>query len=201
MSPRTRALSVVLMLAAGIAGLGLWWGPSRRTYASPPRAVRAAHGAEVLQAWRAAGVSGRAAVIFGRRLNGPPDPQGGAALGYVEEALARGPLRVVHHYVPDAAWPEVSATLTARRVPRPVEGGFAIPQGGGRIHVRPLSRFRPHQEPSLVVVAPGDWTPEEAARVASLLGRGLVSADVLTVLGGDEAAYRTLAPLAGGGRP
>lgn len=201
MSPRARARWAVILLAAGIAGLGLWWGPSRRTFASPPRAVHAASGAEILQAWRAAGVSGRAAVIFGRRLNGPPGPQGGAAPGYVEEALARGPLRVVHHYVPDAAWPEVSATLTARRTPRPIEGGFAIPQGGGRIHVRPLSRFEPHQEPALVVVAPGDWTPAEAAQVASLLGRGLVTADVLAVLGGDEAAYQALAPLAGGGRP
>jgi len=67
--------------------------------------------------------------------------------------------------------------------------------------VRPLSRFRPHQEPALVVVAPGDWTPEEGAQVAALLQRGLVTADILAVLGGDEAVYRALAPLAGGGRP
>ncbi len=205
MTGRARSSILLLLIAGGPILLASWYGRSRRLFVVPPRVIAAGTSAEVLQAWRAAGVAGRVAVVFSRRLNGEQvGTDGGPELPYVEVGLERGPLRVVHHYVPDAAWSEVSGNLARMAGVRPIEEGFALPFGGGRVHVRPLSRLRALEETALVVVSPTDWSAGERGRIADALRTGLLSTDLLAVLRGsaeDVALLAAVVPAGPAGAP
>ncbi len=195
MSARARTSILLALVSGGALLFAAWYGPSRRVFVAPPRVVAASTGAEILGAWRAAGVAGRVAVVFSRRLNGEQGGPGGSPeLAYVEVGLERGPLRAVRHYVPDAAWSEVERNLTRMPGARPIDGGFALPFGGGRVEVRPLSRLGALGETALVVVSPADWNAADRARIADALRAGLVSADVLAVLRGSAEELAALVP-------
>jgi hypothetical protein len=185
-------LGVSALLLAGMAYLTLAHGPSRRVMAAERRCAGVVSSEEILEAWRSAGVRGRVAVLFSRRLNGDPGPGDPAGIRYLEDAMQHGLVREAHHLVPDGAWAEVEGNLSRMFGARPMPGGFVLPFGAGRVYVLPLSRFAPVPERALVVLAPGDWSASDQAAVVGLLGSGQVSADLLSVLRGRPEEVRTL---------
>ncbi|ABQ24718.1 hypothetical protein [Geotalea uraniireducens] len=131
--------------------------------------------------------------MFTRRLNGEVvGKEVESSVKYVEAALQQGMVRTVYHVVPDGAWSEVSEKLSRMPGVRPIESGFAILFGAGRVHVLPLSHFTPIQEKALVVVAPAEWTIDEYGVIVNLIKQQRVPADLLAVLRGSDAEVARL---------
>jgi|GEM_PF-3206084 len=188
MSPRIYTIGCMIVLLAGILVLPLGYGPLTRVFVSPPRCEVAGSSADIFRFWKSIGVKGRVAVVFTRRLNGEvAGKEAESPAKYVEDALQQGMVRTVYHVVPDAAWSEVSEKISRMPGVRPIESGFAILFGAGRVHVFPLSQFMPIQEKALVVVAPAEWTTDEYGVIVNLIKQQRVSADLLAVLRGSDA--------------
>lgn len=188
MTPRMRTVGWIMLLVAGALVFSLGYGPLSRKFVTPPRCEVAESPAEIARLWTSSRVKGRVAVLFTRRLNGEVvGKEVETAVKYLEDAMQHGMVRTVYHVVPDTAWGEVAEKLSRMPGVRPIESGFAILFGAGRVHVLPLSRFAPIREKALVVVAPAEWTTEEFGVIANLIKQQRVSADLLTVLRGTDA--------------
>lgn len=176
-------------LAAGLvlfmAWLSLAYGPSRRVFSAAPGCVAVGTGQEILSLWTRAGVKGRVAVLFSRRLNGEPGLPASAGVRYLEDAMDRGIVRTAYHLVPDPAWSEVASALSRWRFAHEEPPGYVAMMGQGRVYVRPLSRPPEIDERALVVVAPNDFDAAESQRIAALLKRAGVRTDLMAVLRGE----------------
>jgi hypothetical protein len=191
----------VLSVAAAALLAAQWYGPSRRVLLSPTRVVEASAPEDIARAWDAAGVRGRIAVQFARRLNAVAPGVDPAQSRYLEEALRRGVVRRVFHVVPDGAWPEVAANIGRMHGQRPTSLGFALFFDAGRVDVLPLSRFVSVAETALVVVEPSVFAPEERATILRHLEARDVRADLLTVIRGGPADRSTFAAAVARARP
>jgi hypothetical protein len=174
----------ILSVAAAAFLASQCYGTSRRVLVSPARVVEASAPEDIARAWDSAGVRGRVAVQFARRLNAVAPGADPAQSTYLEEALRRGVVRRVFHVVPDGAWAEVSANISRMHGQRQTALGFALFFDAGRVDVLPLSRFARVDEPALVVVEPAVWTHDELADIVQHVRGGDVRADLLAVIRG-----------------
>ncbi len=188
MKSRTLLISCCLAFSVTVLAGAFSYGPSRRIFVSPGMVTRAAEPPEILQRWEAAGIRGRIAVVFTRRLNAVEPQPDGSETKYLQTAMHRGLVRKVFHVVPDSAWGEVSCNLAGSRR---TSSGFLLLHDEGRVHVMPLSRFERLEEPALVVIDPSNWTPADLQGIRAMLAERRVVSDYVTIVNGTDSDFRT----------
>jgi hypothetical protein len=183
----------ILAIAAGAVFLALLYGPWRRTYVSPPRAVAIDAAADAYGLWEANGMRGRIALVFGRHLIPAEREEKTAGVEAIERAMHHGMVREVHHVVPDGSWPEVAHGLAQVSIYWPTPAGAVAAFEDGRVNVVPLSRLWIVPERSLVLVDAGVWSPEEKERIAQRIRSGAIESDLIGVVAGTSSDLELLA--------
>jgi hypothetical protein len=181
-------LAGLLAVFVGVVLVLSLYGPSRRTFLVPPRAIAVATTAELLSFCQERGLRGRRAVVFARRLIQAEDPSGDPPdIQPLTELMHRGVVRELFHVVPEQAWPEVTWNLANVSIFR-VEGrGRVANFEDGRINVDRLAGFWPKREPALLLLDPRDWSPDELQVIAGLVRSGRLRTDLIAVLRGTAA--------------
>lgn len=194
MRNRTVTTACILLFTAGALLISFVYGPLRRSFASPARALQVSSSADIYNLWQSSGVRGRIAVLFTRHLNVELPGKGFPEVKYIEHAMRHGIVRTVYYVVPDTAWTEVVTENLQREMlspPKPTESGFVMFFEEGRVNVLPLSRFWPMGEESLIVLEAGVWSRDDLAHITRLIrSRGLTT-DLLAIIRGSLSDVNT----------
>lgn len=189
MNTRTIILTCSLTFTIAVLIGMYYYGPSRRIFVVPNRVHQVAAPPEILEEWEAAGIKGRIAVVFTRRLNASEPNTDWAEKQYLQQAMHRGIVRKVFHVVPDASWGEISRNLAGHRI---TSAGILLLYDEGRVLVTPLSKFRQYYrtigEKVLAVLEPTIWTAPEWTEINALVNSSPLSTDMLTLLESKAAA-------------
>ena len=168
-----------------------YYAQSRRKFVSPSRVESVVSTKQLEETWINANVRGRTLISFSRYLNALESIDSND-IKATEQALGKGILRRVFHVIPDNVWLEVSKNLAGRKGVRVTKEGYIGIFDGGRVYVQPLSRFRPPEEKSLLVIEPKVWTSPEQASIVAYLTSGRISTDLATVVRGTEQDVKIL---------
>jgi hypothetical protein len=174
----------VLALSVGALLLATVYGPSRRTYVSPPRVVAVRTAADAYMLWKAYGIRGRIALVFARDLIAAERPDVTPGVEAIERAMHHGIVREVFHVVPDAQWRSVAIGLSHVSIYWPTASGAVAAFEDGRANVLPLSRLWPVPERTLVLLDARTWSREELGRIARRIRSGAIAADLIAVVDG-----------------
>lgn len=167
------ALAVVVMLSLNAS--------ISRKMAPQQKVVLAGTTEEIARIWSSAGVKGRLAVLFSRRLNIVEPTPDSKQFQYIESLMHEGVIRNVYHVVPDSAWGDVRNNLSKRHDARPGASGYSVLFAEGRVNVMPLSQFHLKiREQVLIVIEAGLWSSDEKVKIRKLIDTQLTP-DILTL--------------------
>jgi len=185
MRKQTVLLAGITLFFISVIAFSFFYGPMRRSFASPPKVVLVDSTAHIAKEWQADAVRGRIAICFTRYLNAVETKES-TDLKATEQSMKLGIIRKVFHITPDAAWPEISGALSKRDYLRSTPEGFIGIFDDGRVYIQPLSRFSTIAEKALIIVEPKVWTEEELVHIANKLQSGTISSDLVVIIRGSE---------------
>jgi hypothetical protein len=162
------------------------YGPTQRSFASPPRVLSVESTEQIVRAWEASAVKGRIAICFTRYLNALETKES-KEVKATELSMHHGIIRRVFHITPDSAWPQIQATLSKRDDMRPTPEGFIGVFDDGRVYIMPFSRFSPIKEKALIIVEPSVWSRDELLQIANQLKSARISSDLAVIIRGSES--------------
>ena len=183
-------LASIIVFFFSVVAFSSFYGPSRRTFASPPKVLSADTSDQITKAWESSGVKGRVAICFTRYLNALESKESKEPL-ITELALDHGIVRKVFHVVPENAWPEVQKALSKRDDMRQTPECFIGIFNNGRVYISPLSKLPPIDEKALLIVEPKVWSQEELTQIGDKLKTGRLSSDLLIVIRGSDKDAET----------
>lgn len=185
MPRRNITITVITLFCIVTIAFTFMYGPAKRIFIEPSKIVSVRSALELDTIWRSTGVHGRIAVIFVRHLNPQLSGAGFPETDYLDNAMRQGIVRTTYVIIPDSAWPEVVTEYLSNPsliVPlKTTDTGFMLLHEGGRIHVRPLSKYVPSsgKEQALIVIEQGIWTRLESKKIDDYLRSGLQAADLV----------------------
>lgn len=182
---RIAVLAGIAAFFFSVLAVSYRYGPSQRSFASPPKVVTVASSEQIVRTWESSGVKGRIAVCFTRYLNAHETKES-TELKATELSLDHGILRKVMHVTPDSAWPEIHGALSKRNDMRPTTEGFIGIFDAGRVYIQPFSRFSELAEKALIIIEPKVWSGTELQQIAEKLKSGRISSDLLVIIRGTD---------------
>ena len=137
---------------------------------------------QALELWRAQGVKGRVAVMFGRlgANQSAVEPDDST---YLYHAIREGIVREVFHVIPDARWELVAGKLGSDEQFRAEGRGFRGTVNGTPLLITRFSDLPRLSEPVLAVLQGGTWSPEELAPVEAAIRSSALASDMVVVTG------------------
>ena len=178
-------LASIIVFFLSVVAFSNFYGPARRTFASPSKVLSVDTSDQITKAWKSSGVKGRIAICFTRYLNVLESKDSKEPL-ITELAMDHGIVRKVFHVVPEYAWPEVQKALSKRDDMRQTPEGFIGIFNNGRVYISPLSKLPPIDEKTLLIVEPKVWSQEELTQIGDRLKTGRLSSDLVTIIRGSE---------------
>lgn len=177
------SISAIILFFSCVLVWVFMYGPAKRTFVNPGKAITVKTVGEIEKIWQSTGVHGRTAVIFAhypkQDLSGSDFP----AREYLETAMRHGIVRRAYFIVPDRFWSELVSEMLGRKF-KTTDKGFVVSDDGGRILFMPLSKYVPDgDEKALVALDPAVWSSQEHLRISTLLSSGLLATDLLVTIG------------------
>lgn len=178
-----KTAGIILLLVVTLI-LCFTYGPSRRIFVSPPETRNFSNNLDVLNYWHQKHLRGRVLYLFDRFSHIEMNKTQITNENYLDDALGKGMIRTVVHVVPSGAWQEVKKTLSSRSEFTFHDEVFTMPMDEGRLYVTTIDQVKQVSEPVLIVINKSAISPDEFARVTSLINHGVLNSDIVAMIGG-----------------